>query len=105
MTRQLQTIVVEDEPLSREGLLNYVRRMDFLSIVDVCEDALDANRVIGQKKVDLIFLDVQMPVMTGIDFLRSLKNPPMVIMTTAYPDFALESFELDVIDYLVKPIP
>jgi DNA-binding LytR/AlgR family response regulator len=102
---QIQTIVVEDEPLAREGLLNYIREVDFLHVIRECEDAIDANKVLASEKVDLMFLDIQMPKITGIDFLKSLKNPPMVIMTTAYPNFALQGYELDVLDYLVKPFP
>ncbi|MCI0750609.1 MAG: LytTR family DNA-binding domain-containing protein [Flammeovirgaceae bacterium] len=105
MSARIQTIVVEDEPLAQEGLLNYAKQVEFLSVVKVCEDALEANQVLSKHKVDLMFLDIQMPKITGIDFLRSLKNPPMVIMTTAYPNFALQGYELDVIDYLVKPFP
>ncbi len=105
MSRKIQTIVVEDEPLAREGLLNYIREVDFLEIKTVCEDALEANRVLATVSIDLMFLDIQMPKITGIDFLKSLKNPPMVIMTTAYPNFALQGYELDVLDYLVKPFP
>lgn len=105
MIQKIQTIVVEDEPLAREGLLNYIREVDFLHVSKECEDAIDANKVLASEKVDLMFLDIQMPKITGIDFLKSLKNPPMVIMTTAYPNFALQGYELDVLDYLVKPFP
>jgi DNA-binding LytR/AlgR family response regulator len=102
---KIQTVIVEDEPLAREGLVSYIKEVDFLNIKKVCEDALEANRVLASGNIDLMFLDIQMPKITGIDFLKSLKNPPMVIMTTAYPDFALQSYELDVLDYLVKPFP
>ncbi|HEY5823843.1 MAG TPA: LytTR family DNA-binding domain-containing protein [Cyclobacteriaceae bacterium] len=105
MIPRIQTIVVEDEPLAREGLLNYIKDVDFLDVKKVCEDALEANKVLASESVDLMFLDIQMPKITGIDFLKSLKNPPMVIMTTAYPNFALQGYELDVLDYLVKPFP
>lgn len=105
MSRKIQTIIVEDEPLAREGLFSYVKEVDFLEIKKVCEDALEANRILGSESIDLMFLDIQMPKITGIDFLKSLKNPPMVIMTTAYPNFALQGYELDVLDYLVKPFP
>jgi DNA-binding LytR/AlgR family response regulator len=103
--QKIKTILVEDEPLAREGLLNYIKEVDFLQVVRECEDAMDANKVLASEKVDLMFLDIQMPKITGIDFLKSLKNPPMVIMTTAYPNFALQGYELDVLDYLVKPFP
>lgn len=105
MNRNLQTIIVEDEPLAREGLMMYIREVDFLEVKAVCEDALQANKELANHPVDLMFLDVQMPKLTGIDFMKSLKNPPLVIMTTAYPNFALQGFELDVVDYLVKPYP
>jgi len=105
MTTKIQTIIVEDEPLAREGLLSYVREIDFLEMKAVCEDALEANKVLSATPVDLMFLDIQMPKITGIEFLKSLKTAPMAIMTTAYPNFALQGYELDVIDYLVKPFP
>jgi DNA-binding LytR/AlgR family response regulator len=105
MSLKIQTIVVEDEPLAREGLLNYIREVDFLQVTKVCEDALEANQALAAQKTDLMFLDIQMPKITGIDFLKSLKQPPIVIMTTAYPNFALQGYELDVLDYLVKPFP
>jgi DNA-binding LytR/AlgR family response regulator len=105
MSNKIQTIVVEDEPLARDGLLSYIREVDFLQVNSVCEDALQANAVLASAKIDLMFLDVQMPKITGIEFLKSLKTPPMVIMTTAYPNFALQGYELDVLDYLVKPFP
>jgi DNA-binding LytR/AlgR family response regulator len=105
MSTKIQTIIVEDEPLAREGLLSYVREIDFLEVRAVCEDALEANKVLGSTPVDLMFLDIQMPKITGIEFLKSLKEPPMAIMSTAYPNFALQGYELDVVDYLVKPFP
>ncbi|SKC82145.1 LytR/AlgR family response regulator transcription factor [Ohtaekwangia koreensis] len=103
--RKIRTIVVEDEPLAREGLLNYIQDIDFLEVKAACENALEANKVLSSAPVDLMFLDIQMPKITGIDFLKSIKEPPMVIMTTAYPNFALQGYELDVLDYLVKPFP
>jgi DNA-binding LytR/AlgR family response regulator len=105
MSLKIKTIIVEDEPLAREGLLNYIREVDFLQVNKVCEDALEANQTLALEKIDLMFLDIQMPKITGIDFLKSLKHPPMVVMTTAYPNFALQGYELDVLDYLVKPFP
>ncbi len=103
--RKIQTLIVEDEPLAREGLQMYVREIEFLEVKGICEDALSANKMLSDHGVDLMFLGIQMPKLTGIDFLKSIKNPPMVIMTTAYPNFALQGYELDVIDYLVKPYP
>lgn len=105
MNRKIQTLVVEDEPLAREGLINYIKDIDFLEVKAACENALEANQVLTNTTIELMFLDVQMPKITGIDFLKSIKEPPMVIMTTAYPNFALQGYELDVLDYLVKPVP
>src|SRR3978361_528755 len=105
MKIQINTIVVEDEPLARDGLLSYLADIDFIKIVGTCDNALQANQCLSNTPVDLMFLDIQMTKLTGIEFLKSLKNPPMVIMTTAYPNFALQGYELDVLDYLVKPFP
>jgi DNA-binding LytR/AlgR family response regulator len=102
---KIKTIIVEDEPLAREGLKSYIREIDFLDLVATCENALEANDAISSQNPDLMFLDIQMPKITGLDFLKSLKQPPLVIFTTAYPNYALQGFELDVIDYLVKPYP
>ncbi len=102
---QLKTIIVEDEPLAREGLLSYLAQIDFIQVKGVCEDALQANQVLASEEIDLMFLDIQMLRLTGIEFLKSLKSKPMVVMTTAYPNFALQGFELDVLDYLIKPFP
>jgi DNA-binding LytR/AlgR family response regulator len=105
MTNKLSVIIVEDEHLARTGLLAYIKEVAFLELLEVCEDALEANQALMKHKPDLVFLDIQMPKMTGIDFLKSLSRPPMVIFTTAYPNYALQGFELDVVDYLVKPYP
>lgn len=102
---KIRTILVEDEPLAREGLKSYIREIEFLDLVSTCENALEANDVIAKENPDLMFLDIQMPKITGLDFLKSLNKPPLVIFTTAYPNYALQGFELDVIDYLVKPYP
>lgn len=105
MSDTLGVIIVEDEPLAAEGLKSYVREIDFLNLVATCENALQANKAISQYQPDLMFLDIQMPKLTGIDFLKTLKGPPLVIFTTAYPNYALQGYELDVVDYLVKPYP
>lgn len=103
--QKIKAIIVEDEPLARSGLESYVKEVDFIQLVATCEDALEANNAISHHAPDLMFLDIQMPRLTGIDFLKSLSQPPMVIFTTAYPNYALQGFELDVVDYLVKPYP
>ncbi|MBW3468116.1 LytR/AlgR family response regulator transcription factor [Arthrospiribacter ruber] len=100
---KIKTIIVEDEPLAREGLKNYVREISQLELLITCENALEANKTLLENEVHLMFLDIQMPKITGLDFLKSLHKPPMVIITTAYPNYALQGFELDVVDYLVKP--
>lgn len=100
----INCLIVDDEPLAREGLSNYVHEIDFLHLVGMCENPIDASMVMGEQQVDLLFLDIQMPKINGIDFLKTLQNPPMVIITTAFPNYALESYQLDVLDYLLKPI-
>ncbi len=92
------------EPLAREGLGNYVREVDFLQLAGTCENPLELMKLLDRQPADLIFLDIQMPKMNGIEFLKIMQKPPMVVITTAYPTYALESFQLDVLDYLLKPI-
>lgn len=104
MKNQINCIIVDDEPLALEVIERYVSNISELNLIKTCSNALEAFEVLHTTQVDLIFLDISMPVISGIDFLRSLKNPPAVIITTAYPDFALQGYELDVIDYLVKPV-
>lgn len=100
----INCVIIDDEPLAREGLTNYVREVDFLNLCGVGENPLELLHLIDQQKVDLIFLDIQMPKMNGIEFLKIMQKPPMVIITTAYPSYALEGFQLNVLDYLLKPI-
>lgn len=97
-------MIVDDEPLAREGLELLVKETGFLQLVASCADALEANKVLSQDNIDLMFLDIQMPKVRGLDFLKSLPAKPLTVITTAYPNFALEGFELNVLDYLVKPI-
>lgn len=100
----LKCVIIDDEPLARECIANYVGEVDFLHLAGTGNNPIDLTQLLDTREVDLIFLDIQMPVMNGIDFLKITQDPPMVIITTAYPSFALESFQLDVLDYLVKPI-
>jgi DNA-binding LytR/AlgR family response regulator len=100
----MKCIIVDDEPLAREGILLNVREIHFLEVVGEFSNALEANNFLSANEVDLMFLDIEMPGINGLDFIRSLKKRPQVILTTAYPQYALESFELDVVDYLVKPV-
>jgi len=100
----LQCIIVDDEPGARKLLEEYIEDIDYLELVGKAENPLKANAILGAQKVDLMFLDVDMPKMSGIEFLRSIPSLPPAIMTTAYTEYAIQSFELDVLDYLVKPI-
>ncbi len=100
----MKCIVIDDEPLGRQGIQMLVDEMPNVELLKEFGNPVDAGTYLQENDVDLIFLDIEMPRMSGIDFLRNLHNPPMVIFTTAYPQYALEGFELDVVDYLVKPI-
>ena len=102
---KLRCLLVDDEPPALEILESYIDSIDGLEIVAKCENAIQAFQVLQEKQVDLMFLDIKMPKLLGTDFLRSLRNPPKVIFTTAYREYALDGFELDVVDYLLKPIP
>lgn len=97
-------LIVDDEPLARELIKGYVAKLENFEIVAECSDAMKALNTLRAKPVDLMFMDIQMPQITGIEFLKTLKHPPKVIITTAYREYALDGFELDVVDYLLKPI-
>jgi two-component system LytT family response regulator len=101
---KITCIITDDEPFARKGLQGYVEKLDFLELKGVCEDALQLSALLRQQPVDLLFLDIQMPHLTGIEFVKALPSPPKVIFTTAYEQYALQGFELDVLDYLLKPI-
>ncbi len=100
---EITAIIVDDEPLAREVIKEYARKISSLKIAGECEDAICAHRIIQDNQVDLLFLDINMPKLSGIEFLKTLKKPPLVILTTAYSEYALDGFELNVIDYLKKP--
>jgi DNA-binding LytR/AlgR family response regulator len=100
----INCIIIDDEPLARKGLTEYVHNVDFLSLTGSYEDALKAAAAISENEIDLLFLDIELPHINGLDFIKTLQHPPLVILTTAYPQYALESFDLNVLDYLVKPI-
>jgi len=97
-------IIVEDEPLAAEILADYIRQVPFLELKAVCADALYAMEWLQKEKVDLMFVDIHLPRLKGMEFLESLKNPPRAIITSAYKDYALQGYELNVIDYLLKPV-
>ena len=100
---EIKALIIDDEPLARNIIKEYARNIPDLSIVGECADAIEASQIMLQTTIDLIFLDINMPKLSGISFLRNLNNPPMVILTTAYSEYALESYELNITDYLKKP--
>lgn len=101
---KIRSIIVDDEPLARELIAGYLAKIENIELVASCGNAMEAFQILKEKKIDLIFLDINMPQITGIEFIRSLSNPPKVIIITAHREYALEGFELDVIDYLLKPV-
>lgn len=100
----LKCLVVDDESIAREGIVEYINKLDFLSVEGICSSALEAAEYLKKHEIDLMFLDIQMPHLSGLDFLESLQNPPLTIFTTAYSEYALDGFRLQVVDYLLKPI-
>lgn len=100
----IKCLIVDDEALALDVLDNYIRRTDFLQLEARCRSAVEALSVLNEKRIDLVFLDIQMPGITGIQLLQALSQKPDVILTTAHPDYALQGFELEVLDYLLKPI-
>jgi len=100
----INCLIVDDEPLAQEILENYVRESKELQLIKKCNTAFEAFEILHHQQIDLLFLDVKMPGLSGIDFIRSLKTPPAVIFTTAYSEYAVASYDLDAIDYLLKPI-
>ncbi len=100
----INCLIVDDEPLAQDILEKYITKTDQLSLVAKCSTAVQAFEVMHHQKIDLMFLDVKMPGLNGIDFLGSLKNPPAVIFTTAFSEYAAASYDLDAVDYLLKPI-
>ena len=99
----INCIIVEDEPIARDILIGYVRQVPYLKLVGSCADAFEAMDLLNKVDIDVIILDINMPHLSGIEMLRTLKKYPAVIITSAYPDFALEGYELSVTDYLLKP--
>jgi DNA-binding LytR/AlgR family response regulator len=96
-------VIADDEPIARDIIQAYCNQLPYLEVVATCGNALEAKMALQNQKVDILFLDINMPVMDGITFLKTLKNQPQVILTTAYKEYALNAFDLSVIDYLLKP--
>lgn len=100
---KINCIIVDDEPASRDVLKKYVADTDILNLIAECKNAIEANELLKNESIQLMFLDINMPKITGIQLLKSLTSPPKVIFTTAYPEYAIDGFELDAVDYLLKP--
>ena len=103
--KKIRCMIVEDEPVSQEILMRYIQDYDSLELVGVCNNAIEASQKLPSIDPDLLFLDIAMPRLSGLDFYKSLSDPPYVIFTTAYPEFAVNGFEVNAVDYLVKPFP
>ena len=102
MTRY-KCIIIEDEPLAQNILKKYIGEHPTLDLITICNDALEAQAILTSENVDLLFLDINLPKLSGINFIKTLTRPPLIIFTTAYPEFAVEGFELNAVDYLLKP--
>lgn len=100
---KINCLIVDDEPIARDLLRKYIADVPALNLVSSCQDAIEATEVLMKEDVDLLFLDINMPRLSGMNFYRSLSNPPAVIFTTAYPEYAIEGFEVSATDYLLKP--
>ncbi|MFP9098703.1 LytR/AlgR family response regulator transcription factor [Flavobacterium sp. RHBU_24] len=101
---EINCVIVDDEPLARDCMEEYISQVDFLKLAAVAKNAMELQAVLEKEEVKVVFMDIHMPIINGIDFIKSSTNLPSVILTTAYPQYALESYQLDVLDYLVKPI-
>jgi len=101
--KQYNSLIIDDEPLARRIIVNYLSNFPQLNLVRECSNAFDAITALKAQPIDILFLDINMPKLSGINFLKTIKNPPLVIFTTAYPEYAVEGFELEAIDFLVKP--
>ncbi|SHF35691.1 LytR/AlgR family response regulator transcription factor [Dysgonomonas macrotermitis] len=101
---EIKCIITDDEPLARKGLRSYIEKISFLSLIGEYEDAIQLNTALKTLQPDLVFLDIEMPEMTGIELLTNIVNPPKVIIVSAYEQYALKGYEFDVVDYLLKPV-
>lgn len=99
----IKTLVIDDEPLALQQLAAYVKKIPFLDLVAECQSAIEARDIINNERIDAIFVDINMPDMNGMDFVRSLAAPPLVVFTTAYSEYAVDGFKVDAVDYLLKP--
>jgi DNA-binding LytR/AlgR family response regulator len=100
----IKVLIVDDEPLAQDVLETYIEQIPDIELAGKCSNAIEASSCLNENTVDVILLDIQMPQLTGIEFVKSLNNPPLIVFTTAYPNYAVDGFELDAVDYLLKPI-
>ena len=103
MENRIRTLAVDDEPLALKQLATYIKKISFLELVGECQNAIEAKKEMERQPVDAIFIDINMPDMSGLDFIRSLEVKPLVVFTTAYSDYAIEGYKVEAIDYLLKP--
>lgn len=101
---KIKCIITDDEPIARKGLRGYIEKVDFLTLAGECEDAVQLNTILKTQQVDLVFLDIEMPEMTGLELLSNLISPPKIIIVSAYEQYALKGYEFNVVDYLLKPV-
>lgn len=99
----IKCLAIDDEPLALRQLASYIKKVPFLSLVGECHSAFDATEIMSHEQIDAIFIDVNMPDLSGLDFVRTLQKPPLVVLTTAYSEYALEGYKIDAVDYLLKP--
>ncbi len=104
MSKIIKCLIVDDEPLAIQIIREYVEQVPQLTLVGTCVDAMQAFQKLNNESIDLVFLDIEMPGMNGIEFIKSLSSPPSVILTTAYREYAIESYDIEVVDFLLKPI-
>jgi two-component SAPR family response regulator len=102
---KIRCLIVDDEPLALDILESYIHRIESLELVGRCDNAIEAYNLLQKYPIDLLFLDIQMPKLTGIEFLKNINYPPKVIFSTAFREYAIESYDLNAVDYLLKPIP
>lgn len=100
----MNCLIVDDELLAQDVLEHYVSKIDSLTLIGKCRNAIEAFSALNRSDIDLIFLDIKMPEINGLDFIKALKNPPRIILTTAFSEYALDGYDLDVVDYLLKPV-
>ena len=99
----IKVLAIDDEPLALKQLAAYLQKVPFFELVDSCQSALEAMNILSEQEIDVLFIDINMPDLNGMDFVKSLQNPPMIVFTTAYQEYAIDGYKVDAIDYLLKP--